>query len=90
MSLLIARPCGFSSLRPEIRGRHRQRHGAEVGQPGLDRWIRKRSVDFSVQAIDEFRRNVLGPAEPDHKGGFVARQEIANDRQLRQRLGAHG
>src|SRR5262245_8840502 len=27
---------------------------------------------------------------PDHKGRFVARQEIANGRQLWQRLGAHG
>ena len=74
----------------EIRGRHRQRHRAEVGQPDLYPWFRKGRVDFSVEPIDDFCRNVLGAAESDHKGRFVARQEIANDRQLWQRLGAHG
>ena len=47
----------------EFRGRHRQRHGAEVGQSSLYPWIRKRSVDLSVELIDDFRRNVLGRAE---------------------------
>jgi len=74
----------------EIRGRRRQRHSAEVGQLGLYPWFRKGRVDFSVEPIDDFCKNVLGPAEPDHKGRFVARQEIANGRQLWQRLGAHG
>src|SRR5262245_47914996 len=62
----------------EIRGRHRQRHSAEVGQPGLYPWFRKGRVDFSVEPIDDFRRNVLGPAEADHKGRFVARQKFAD------------
>src|SRR5215468_9844568 len=62
----------------EFRGRHRQRHSAEVGQSSLYPWIRKRSVDSSVELIEDFRRDDLGRTECNHKGRFVARQEIAN------------
>src|SRR5262249_48628915 len=74
----------------EIRGRHRQRHSAEVGQPGLYPWFRKGRVDFSVEPIDDFRRTVLGAAEADHKGRFVARQKFADGWEVWQRFGTHG
>ena len=47
-------------------------------KPGLYPWFRKSRVDFSVEPIDDLRRNVLGAAEADHKGRFVARQKFAD------------
>src|SRR5262249_8786294 len=62
----------------EFRGRHRQRHGAEVGQSSLYPWIRKRGVDFSIEPVDDAGRSVLGCAEADQKGCFIARQKFAD------------
>ena len=50
----------------ELGGRHRrQRRGAEIGQPLLDRGVAQRRVDLLVERRDDFRRRALRRADAD-------------------------
>src|SRR5262249_16992712 len=84
---------GFDEI-VEISNRQRHRLTAKIDQTALELRIGERRVDLFVQLVDDRRRRRLGRADPEPRGGLVARQKFAERRKIRQcirtRRAGHG
>jgi hypothetical protein len=72
----------------ELGGRHLQWDVAEVGEPSLHPRICEGSVHFLVEPFGDLRWNVSGGAEASCQARLEAWQDIANGREVRERLRA--
>src|SRR5262249_33116649 len=72
----------------KVRGRARNHCTAQIGEPCLKLGIGEGGVDLVVELVDDFGRRVLGRADPEPAGRFVARHEIAYSRGIRQHVRA--
>ena len=66
-----------------------QRLSERLGQLGLYPGIGKGSTDFLIEPLDDFSRRVAGRSESTHQSRLIARQKIANGRQIRERFVPH-
>src|SRR5439155_26111959 len=57
---------------------------AAIGEPGVELWIGEARIDLLVEDVDDLGRNIARRAEAVPCARLVARQEIANRRQVRQ------
>ena len=70
----------------EVGGRARQQNGADLGEPRLCLGIGEDFIDRLVEPVDDFRRRVLRRRETVPGARLVARQEIGDQRQVRQHI----
>ena len=73
---------------PKSSGEPRKHHAAEVGEPRLYLRIGKRGIDLGIELLDDRSRRVLGRNEPDPLARLETRNELAERRNVRQRLRA--
>src|SRR5215813_3799463 len=64
--------------------------GAQVDKLRLDFRVGERGVGFLVELLDDVSRSVLGRTETLPPAGLITRHELANRRNIRQRLRARG
>src|SRR5262249_61121644 len=68
----------------EVGGRARKYLATEFGHPSLHRRLGERRVDFLVELVNDLGRGAFGNAEAEPAGYRVARDNIANQRAVRQ------
>src|SRR5256714_4995437 len=73
----------------QVSGRHCQWYITKLDQLGLYPRIGKGSNDFLIEPLDDFSRRVAGRSESTHQSRLIARQKIANGRQIRERFVPH-
>src|SRR5262245_1033845 len=72
----------------KVAGREREHVATQVGKPRLELGIGKASVDLLVEQVDYFDRRALGCRDAVPTAGLVARHELSDGRDVRQRLRA--
>ena len=81
------------SLLAEVGGRAGKYFAAKVGHARLHRGIGERRVDLLVEPLDDLGRRALGSADAELASHRVARDNIADRRDVRQhpqaRRGCH-
>src|SRR5262245_37394276 len=85
----VAPLLGFvSDQLSELSRRSRQHHAAEVSETGLHLRVVESRVDLLVELVDDLGRRVLGRADAEPGARLVARHELADGWEVRQRLRA--
>src|SRR5262249_3070306 len=72
---------------PKVGGRERKHVATEVGKPRLHLGLGKASVDLLVELADDLSRCASRHADTVPNAGLIARQELTNGRDVRQRVG---
>src|SRR5262252_8451303 len=82
--------CFLGDEPAEVGGQSWKHAAAEVSKPLNHFGFSKGYVDFAIELVNYFNGSFLGRAKPRKQTRLVARQEIGNDRHVRQRPRTHG
>src|SRR4029077_20595598 len=75
----------FRSVELPVVGRRKCKHGAtQVGKAHLNLGIDEGGVDFPIEPIHDVGGRSLGGCDASYRTGLVARDEIADGREVRQ------
>src|SRR6185437_8014859 len=95
-SLVSLNVCRSDNLRPffgldsdegsEVSRRRRHRDDAEVSEPRGDLRVRKRSVDLTIEGLDDVTWRTFWRADPIPAASLVAGQKLRDSRHIRQRV----
>ena len=72
----------------EVGGRAGKHRCAQIGKSCLDLGIGEGGIDFAVELVDDLSRRFLGRADAVPIARLIARKELADGRDVRQRVRA--